>query len=710
MTAQLIAAVCLLFGSQQLCIGHLLLGGLSLLLGLCRGRHLNVVFLVGVTALGLCSGLRERALTRHPPVPRGEIRVQPASWRVQDNFATFEGKSVNGVAVRGQVTLTRQQAEQVTSLRVPVYVAWTKLRRINQARNLGEFDFRTYAWEQRHQAYTVVTGTFHYVRGRPRHLVDWLHQLRLGLMMRLNQLPQTTAFYARALLVGVIAPDAVQAREDFSRLGVIHLFSVSGLHVFALVGVLYQITRRLRVTAETVDGLLLVLLPLLLVIIPMSAGLLRAVWMRWLALMAQKVGLAISTFDVLIIVLMGNLLWYPQVLAGLGGQMTYLLTLVLVVLPETGAFRQCLRMAAVSAGPVIYHVYGIHLLTFVFNYLLMPIFEVVLMPVLFVLTCWPHVPGVLLVERGLEHLNGVLSWLAQLPGYLLVGRLPALALAAFTGALLWRLAGRHVAPVVIAIVALAVCYVWRPQPQVTHFALNQGEAVLIEPAWHGAPILVGAGGTTLRADSAQARNVIAAYLQYRGLSRLNALVLPDATAASAGDVGAVVKQIPARVVYYPAAAEKQQNVRRVKKVARIALPVGMPQMVHEGKLAVQVLPASVKKPVDLRVYAKIGKTGWWLSGRQPQRDDQLIAANQYQVTHLRLGARGGDSSVTSRLLQQRGIQAVVASPDGKGIGPGVSTATQLTCSAANVPLYRTDRQEMLWFTPSRREAQMMHSK
>lgn len=698
MSSQLLGGVLLLYGAQQCCLGHPLLGIVCLLLGLGKCGHLAPVLLTLIVAVGVCSGLRERALMRRPPAPRGDVTVQAASWQIQDNWASFSGRAANGVPVTGIVDVTAKQRQRIARLEGPVRLRWEKSARIGAPHNLAEFNYRLFAWQQNHQAYQVKMGALQFTKLKGAGLLNALQQLRLAILRRINRLPGRVRAYAQALLLGVMDGDAADMRADFSKLGILHLFSVSGLHIFAIVGLVYTVCSRLRITKESCDNLLLGVLPALLVVIPMSTGLLRAVVMRMLAIGASKWHLPLSTFDCYCLVLGFNLVIRPQILATMGGQLTYLLTLVLIVCEQAGGLRQCLTMALVSAPSLLAGVYGVHVLTFCFNFLLMPLFETVIMPILLMLLLWPSCPLVGFVNQLLRALDAFLHRLAGLPGYILCGQLPAILALLLTLAILLYLGKRLRWPLVSAVVLAILVMNWRPNWRVSMFALGSGEAVLIEAPFKQETILIGSGGNDLRLDSKTADRIIVNYLHARGISRLDTLVLAPATRQYVGDARPLVATLQPRMIISTAAAQKTRLVRRILRATKTpVISVASGTDLPLKRLRLRILATSGrKKRGGLLMYAKIDSKNWLLNTSvSAVRQRQALRTQHLPVHFAVLGGHGAQDGVSAALLAQMRPQMVFVEALTSGFSklPSALVASEVQRHA---PLVRTDEAGMIW--------------
>ncbi|MCG5648285.1 ComEC/Rec2 family competence protein, partial [Oliverpabstia sp. DFI.9.49] len=67
-------------------------------------------------------------------------------------------------------------------------------------------------------------------------------------------------------IIGLNTFKTTQLLSSVKKLGVIHLFCISGMHVVLLIAILRGLLIRLRFNIETIDWLLIALLPFYLII------------------------------------------------------------------------------------------------------------------------------------------------------------------------------------------------------------------------------------------------------------------------------------------------------------------------------------------------------------------------------------------------------------------------------------------------------------
>ena len=151
------------------------------------------------------------------------------------------------------------------------------------------------------------------------------------------------------------------------------------MHVVLIIDCLRKGLIRVRFNREDIEWFLIVSLPVYLIIGGGSISLIRAVIMAEMSLIQRVTGL--SSLDGWAMSLLGGLLFDPWLLLTLGGQLSYLLSFALQVIPDNiRSYRQSLLLNLVSLPSVLAFVYEIHLLTFICSFLIIPFFSEIIFP------------------------------------------------------------------------------------------------------------------------------------------------------------------------------------------------------------------------------------------------------------------------------------------------------------------------------------------
>ena len=156
-----------------------------------------------------------------------------------------------------------------------------------------------------------------------------LHTWRNNMRLYCQQLPKLMQTYALSLLIGFKDEAFDEDMEGVTTLGLLHLFSLSGLHVFYFCWLLRQLFLRLRVTKETTSILLICFLPAFLIIGGGSGSLFRSIMMAELGMLGTTLKRRHTQLNVWSITMLVNLVFDPYVILSMGGQLSYLLSFYL---------------------------------------------------------------------------------------------------------------------------------------------------------------------------------------------------------------------------------------------------------------------------------------------------------------------------------------------------------------------------------------------
>ncbi|WP_203664504.1 DNA internalization-related competence protein ComEC/Rec2 [Lacticaseibacillus sp. 53-4] len=659
-------------------------------------------------AVGLAWGFRAAQLTAAPPKPSGVVTVMPTAWQVTGELVRYTGTSANGVKISGSAKVTPEQAAVLKQMTSIATVAWHgDVTRLSGARNPYEFDYAIYAWRQNQLAWQSEQQTLD-VKVRPaRGIIEQLHVLRAKVLLHLRQLAPRTQAYAKGLLLGQVDSDFAEQRDAFVTLGIFHLFSVSGLHLYALIGALYWLTDRLRLPKEAVDWSLLGLLPALLVLIPPAAGIMRAVWLRIIAMLNDRFGWQWTPLDCFSAAVALNLALQPYVLHIMGGQLTYLLCFVLLVI-NTGRWGMSWRLALVSTPVVLFHTFRVHLLASVFSWLLMPVFELALMPALVVVSLWPRAPGSGALETVLIRAEKGLTALATLPGEIIFGAVPVSLAALGVVLVLVGLAfGRWQWLVGWVVVAWLVVNV-HPQYRVTMFDVGQGDSLLIEAPFKQGAILIDTGGRGFGfSANPPAKRAIVNYLRARGITHLDALVLTHADADHVGDAAVVTKLMPVTTLVttplaaghpYIVAAKQGKVTRHVQVLAGQTLSVGPLKL---RVVAPSGTTATEKNADSIVLYGKIGDSNWLFTGDADQGvETRELMPQALDVDMLKVGHHGSKTSSAPEFIQQITPKLALISAGVANRYGHPHQETLVTLQAAGVPWLNTATSGAVWVDAS----------
>ncbi|WP_068774322.1 ComEC/Rec2 family competence protein [Paenibacillus sp. FJAT-26967] len=327
------------------------------------------------------------------------------------------------------------------------------------ARNFGGFDYRRYLRQQEIHWLLTAKGTEQvnhtppaalYAGGGMQQLSDRLlrgsDELRSFLGGRIDMLfTAAHAGFMKSMLIGLTDDMDPDRYVQFSNLGLTHILAISGLNVAVFIGVLIWILKRLGLAKETYLLITALLLPFYILITGASPSIVRAGLMTMIGLFAVRKNREKDVLQIACLVGWALLLWNPYYLLDVSFQLSFLVTLGLIVgvprvtllLPVKNALlRNTLAITIVSqlaSFPVsIYYFNQFSLLSWLANAVLVPVFSLVIFPagLIAMITGLLFAPAgrtvAWVTERVNEMVFGVVQWLDQWEGFQTIWPSPSL--------------------------------------------------------------------------------------------------------------------------------------------------------------------------------------------------------------------------------------------------------------------------------------------
>lgn len=280
---------------------------------------------------------------------------------------------------------------------------------------------------------------------------------------------------------------------------------------------------------------------------------------------------------------MATLLFYPQVLLTLGGQLSFLLTLAVITTKNMNYWIRGLFLSFVSFPIILSQQYGWNVWQTLANLLVVPLFSTVVLPATLIGYFFSWLPFIQSFTNGLILVFDRLIFLVgQLPGYVVIGAFswPVLLILLLIPWFLFRVSQKVRMILVSAwLFCFSVNYAlihWPSKGEWTTFDIGQGDAaVLIEPG-HRSVTVIDTGGKVvfgplpmydigkqngkqknleqkrLKEQEGQARAVIIPYLHARGIAKIDTIALSHQDQDHIGDARLLLEKFKVKQVVMPA--------------------------------------------------------------------------------------------------------------------------------------------------------------
>ena len=609
-------------------------------------------------------------LNQHPTPPHGSlIRVWPDDWQVTSSNVKFKGKTNDGYPVYGVIYCKdyaqRQFYQRLTQ---PCWLSNKQAYQLMQhATNEAEFDYANYLWQQHHIAYRVkYNAQPSLLFAKQQSLLALIHIFRKQIFLYLQKLPHWSQLHAQSLILGNNDDDFNEYRQSLNKLGIIHLFSLSGLHVFIILQIILKLGNHCRITKETLEIIFLIILPVYVIIAGQSIDIKRAALLAWLQIIIKHWHFACSRLSLWSIVVIINLFWQPYLLFTLGGVLSYLLSLLIIYLRDYSTWQRHLIIYIVSLPILIYFNYQFLTLPIIINFIFAPIFNYFLLPLVYLTgILGPQLAIIAKFSELVLRTNVVIlqkiaqfRW-TQLP----FGSLSLLSLLILISVTCYWLLKRQQLMyranllLIITYMVIALCHYYPLNGRVVIFDIGQGDAILLEGLSHRYNVLIDTGGKLAfnqqRATTTRAQTTIVNYLHSRGINKLDAVIVSHQDADHIGDLPVILKLCKVKELVFAEGLLANHNfVRKIKPyLSEIHLRAVLAgDVIQYGKQRLYVIlptqPGIGTNHDSLTIYTVINHQRWLFTGDLDREGELQILQNypQLRVDFLKVGHHGSRTS------------------------------------------------------------------
>lgn len=239
------------------------------------------------------------------------------------------------------------------------------------------------------------------------------YKIKNQLEQRIDKIDKTG--YFRTFLLGDKTILDEEVIEKYQSNGISHLFSISGMHVSFIVGILMYILNRLTYQNKWKYSIVSAFLIFYLYLTNKSASIMRTTILFILSSLNYCLNLKIKSLDLLLALLSIITLLNPFLLFDVGFQFSYVISASIILNKKKIAgykkrWQQSLYISYLSflfSFPIcIYHFQSINCLSILFNLIMIPLISTIIFPLTFITMLLPNIyPLYSLILHFLENLN-----------------------------------------------------------------------------------------------------------------------------------------------------------------------------------------------------------------------------------------------------------------------------------------------------------------
>lgn len=588
--------------------------------------------------------------------------------------------------------------------------------------NPGEFDFKKYnqgkniTWRLKVKSYQPMV--------KNATLGDKVHILRAKLQKYFASFPTLINFLASEMILAQNPSDDTKViLENYRDLGVIHLLSISGLHVGLYTLFLTLVCAFLKRTEFETVIVCSFFLVLEVFLSDFQPGFVRASLGYMLASFFSFKKIPLSSGDRLGLVALIHLIINPKLFYSSGAILSYLLVFGLELTHNFGKLRQNINLNLLINPILLFSFYRVNVLTILYNFMIVPLFNYVLLPLTFVaillgkilpLILVPIENVFLLIMKIIEKLAntkvgmvtfGQLKWWQTLIFLFL-----AIAYIVLPSKKIFHLRLRNW--LILGYVLIFVQIHFPLTGQVTFIDVGQGDSILITTPFKRKTYLIDTGGKVTfgkTKTTPQINRITLPLLYSQGIDHLDGIFLSHQDADHVGDLESLLDQIKVKKLYFAQGLTSNPSFQKriVKHINQVKLvPLLAGDSVKEGGINFNVVypfePGQGKNEDSLSLFFEIANKKWLFTGDLDREGERkIIARYGLKADYFKLGHHGSKTSSDPEFLKQLAPSLVFISSGRNNRFGHPHQETLQTLQELNIPALNTQDSGTITWTYSK---------
>ena len=655
--------------------------------------------------------------------PRSIIVFYPDQVEIFDDWFTVDGQAAGGkIKVSGKIN-SSQIKQLKLGYKVVLYNLAGDVNPIAPASNYGQFDLQRFYRSK--NITQEVKLTSYKVKVEKRGLRNYLHHLRFKLKVFLQKMPPIISFFSSELILGENPSQRFQSiLNNYRDLGVIHILSISGLHVGIYTLLISTCCYFFKLTQEETFVFCLIILLIGIFLSNGQVGFIRASLTYILGQLLSINKLQINKSDLLGLTAVLHLIFDPRLMMNTGAILSYILALGLEMTNHMTKFKQSFSLNNLLLPLLLFYFFQFNLLTVFFNLLIVPYFNWVVMPLTFLnLLLFSISPKCsFLIERVLKQGEKVIAQISNSKiGLLTFGKInwwQCLFLLIMTSIILIRINEKHncqkttknfIRCLLFTYGLIFLTIHFPLQGQVTFIDVGQGDSIFISTPFFRKVYLIDVGGKLNfngKKINPQVNKITLPFLKAQGISKINGIFITHQDADHVGDLRPLLSQIKVKKLFIAQGliqnpSFQKRIIGKIKKSQIRQLLAG--NKVNDSQISFQTVypfkPGIGKNEDSLSLTFKLAGKRWLFTGDLGQ-EGELEIINQYHLhaDYFKLGHHGSRTASNKEFLKALHPERVFISAGRKNRFGHPHIETIETLQAQHIPWASTQDCGMITWT------------
>lgn len=622
--------------------------------------------------------LQQKAFKDKVEITKNEIILEPDEFQIDGDLLKLSGFWIEGnQKIQAYYNIgTKNEKKYLSKIdTIKTLFVTANVEQILPPTNENQFDYRTFMRGKKivntAQISKLEVGDEAPHQGAIADLIAATHGLRKRILNYFAALPAPLNGYSQILLLGYYSQNFSTQLEQINKLGLLHLFSLSGMHIFYILSAIRFVLGYMHITRETCEDLILIILPFYAILGGLSSSLIRAVMMSWLMILSSKFfDNGLDGVEAEAVVLLLNLLYSPELVHSMGAQLSYLLTFVLMMSKKMNVWQLGLKMNGYSVPLILWHTFRWNMLTTVTSILIIPVFEWIIIPSVLLGVLFPQLSFLC---------NEILFWIAKgievtakLPSNIVFGK-PPLAIVIFWLGLMFALEVVKSKKKIyfwkfVSYLLVGIMIKMPLHDEIVFLDIGQGDCTLIRRRFNREITLIDTGGKISfqnkqwqkRHSKENGETVVANYLLSKGVSKVNWLFLTHQDTDHVGNFPVISRLVKIEKILVPSGMEKTASFERRlllsanKKQDVVPISTEKVEQVGQYRILHPFSEGEGKNESSIAVTANLNGVNVIISGDLDKSGELEICRRtpELRADILKTGHHGSKTSTAEGYVQQ----------------------------------------------------------
>ena len=340
--------------------------------------------------------------------------------------------------------------------------------------------------------------------------------------------------------------------------GISHLFSISGMHISLISGILFYLIKRISYNNYYNYGVVITFLLIYTFILGMIASVLRTIVMYILFAINKLFNLKIKNIDLMLFVLVICIIINPFIIYDIGFQYSYIISFTLIILRDkikkiNNYILKSLYISyiafIVSFPITVYNFYQVNIISIFLNVIVIPLVSVIIFPLSIITFIFPFIDNLLyLLIKFLEFISINVDKIEFTK--IIFSKPNILVIILYYILIYLSLYKQKYLMFLIMLVLLHKCYRYMyPIMNITFLDVGQGDSVLISFPYNKGNILIDTGGL-FNSNYNISENKTIPYLKSIGITYLDYLIITHGDYDHIGEATNIIEDFKVKKVIF----------------------------------------------------------------------------------------------------------------------------------------------------------------